>query len=143
MKNLNPDKKIIHILNKYGYKKDIKTSRVRSNTDYYRKGSIENDDLEIVAVRRYDVFRKFEGSYYRQEIIMVTFDNCYFMDVGKAAAIWKGSYIIDPIMSIGDNVDLHKEHLHIEAMSWYLDDRYGDIIEDINTRLYKLKEERR
>ena len=142
MKNLNPDKKIIYILNKHGYKKDTKTSRVCSNTDYYRKGSIENDDLEIVAVRRYDVFRKFEGSYYRQEIIMVTFDNCYLMDVGKAAVIWKGSYNIDPT-PIGDRVDFRKDYFNIETMGWYLDDEYRAIIEDISTRLYKLKEERK
>lgn len=140
MKNLNPDKKIIYILNKYGYKKDTKTSRVCSNTDYYRKGSIENNDLKIVAVRRYDVFRKFEGSYYRQEIIAVTFDKCYLMDVGEAAVIWKGSYEIDPA-PIGDKVDFYKDYFHIETMSWYLDEKYREIIENISTRLYKLKEE--
>lgn len=140
MKNLNPDKKIICILNKYGYKKDTKTSRECSNTDYYRKGSIENNDLKIVAVRRYDVSRNFEGSYYRQEIIAVTFDKCYFMDVGEAAVIWKGSYEIDPA-PIGDRVDFHKDYFHIETVSWYLDDMYRVIIEDIMSRLYKLKEE--
>lgn len=142
MKKLNPDKKIIYILNKYGYKKDVKTSRVCKNTDYYRKGSIENNDLEIVAVRRYDVFRKFEGSYYRQELIVVTFDKCYFMDVGEAAVIWKGSYKIDPT-PIGDKVDFYKDYFHIENLGWYLSDEYRDIIEDINSRLHKLKEERR
>ena len=142
MKELNPDKKIIHILNKYGYKKDAKTSRVSRDTDYYRKGTIENNNLEIVAVRHHDVFRKFEDLYYRQEIIVVTFDNCYLMDVGKAAVIWKGSYEIDPT-PIGDKVDFYKDYFHIETMGWYLDAEYRDIIENINTRLYKLKEERR
>lgn len=142
MKELNPDKKIIHILNKYGYKKDIKTSRECSNTDYYRKGCIENNDLKIVAVRRYDVFRNFEGSYYGQELIAVTFDKCYFMDVGEAAVIWKGSYNID-LAPIGDRVDFHKDYFNIETMSWYLFDEYRNIIENINTRLYKLKNERK
>lgn len=142
MNDLNPDKKIIYILNKYGYKKDTKTSRVCRDTDYYRKSSIESNDLEIVAVRRYDVFREFEGSYYRQEIITVSFDNCYLMDIGKAAVIWKGSYKIDPA-PIGDRVDFRKDYFNIETMGWYLDDKYKGIIEDINTRLYILKEERR
>lgn len=140
MNNLNPDKKIVYILNKYGYKKDTKTSRVCKDTDYYRKGTIENNDLKIVAVRRYDIFRKFEESYYRQEIIAVTFDKCYLMDIGEAAVIWEGSYKIDPA-PIGDKVDFYKDYFHIETMGWYLDDKYKGIIEDINTRLYKLKEE--
>lgn len=140
MKNLNPDKKIVYILNKHGYKKDTKTSRVCRDTDYYRKGTIENNDLEIVAVRRYDVLRKFEGSYYRQEIIIASFDNCFLMDIGKAAVIWKGSYKIDPA-PIGDRVDFYKEYFNIETVSWYLDDIYRVIIEDIMSRLYKLKEE--
>lgn len=134
MKNLNPDKKIIYILNKYGYKKDVKTSRAHRDTDYYRKGSIENNDLEIVAVRRYDVFKRFEDSDYWQEIIVVSFDNCYFMDVGKAAIIWKGSY---------DWKDFCKDYFNIETTGWYLGDKYRNIIERINTRLYKLKEEGR
>ena len=142
MKNLNPDKKIVYILNKYGYRKDTKTSRVCRDTDYYRKGAIENNDIEIVAVRRYDVFRKFEDSYYRQEIIMVSFDNCYLMGVGKAAVIWKGSYEID-LAPIGDRVDFHKDYFHIETMGWYLDDKYKGVIEDVRVRLYKLKEERK
>lgn len=142
MKELNPDKKIIHILNKYGYKKDAKTSRVCRDTDYYRKGTIENNDLEIVAIRRYYALRKFEGSFYRQEIIVVTFDNCYLMDVGKAAVIWKGSYTIDPA-PIGDRVDFYKDYFNIETVSWYLDDMYRVIIEGIRSRLYKLKEEGR
>lgn len=132
MKNLNPDKKIVYILNKYGYKKDVKTSRAHGDTDYYRKGSIENNDLEIVAVRRYDVFKRFEDSDYWQEIIVVSFDNCYFMDVGKAAVIWKEAYKWK---------DCCKDYFHIETMEWYLSDEYRDIIEHINTRLYKLKEE--
>lgn len=142
MKNLNPDKKIIYILNKYGYKKDTKTSKVCRDTDYYRKGSAKNNDLEIVAVRRYDVFRNFEGSYYRQEIIVITFDRYYPMDVGKAAIIWKGSYEIDPA-PIGDGVDFYKDYFNIETVGWYLDDMYRVIIEDIKSRLYKLKEEGR
>lgn len=142
MKNLNPDKKIIYILNKYDYKKDTKTSRVCRDTDYYSKGTVENNDLEIAVVRRYNVFKVFEDSCYWQEIITVTFDRCYLMDVGKAAVIWKGSYEIDPA-PIGDKVDFYKDYFHIETMSWYLDDKYKDIIESINTRLYKLKEERK
>jgi hypothetical protein len=134
MKNLNPDKKIIYILNKYGYKKDAKTSRVSSNTDYYRKGSIENNDLEIVAVRRYDLFKCFEDRIYWQEIIMVTFDNCYLMDVGKAALIWKGSY---------NWVDCCKDYFNVETMAWDISAKYREIIENISTRLYKLKEERK
>ena len=134
MKELNPDKKIVHILNKYGYKKDAKTSRVCKNTDYYRKGTIENNDLEIVAVRRYNLFKHFEDSCYWQEIIVVTFDNCYLMDVGKASVIWKGAYKWK---------DCCKDYFHIETMGWYLDVEYRVIIEDINSRLYKLKEERK
>lgn len=142
MKNLNPDKKIIYILNKYGYKKDVKTSRISKDTDYYRKGTAKNHDREVVTIRHYDVFRSFEDSYYRQEIIVITFDKCCIMDVGEAAVIWKGSYKIDP-NPIGDKVDFYKDYFHIETMGWYLSDRYKTIIEDINSRLYKLKEERR
>lgn len=134
MKELNPDKKIIYILNKYGYRKDAKTSRVFKNIDYYRKGSIENDDLEIVAVRRYNLFKHFEDSCYWQEIIVVTFDNCYLMDVGKASVIWKGAYTWK---------DCCNDYFHIETMSWCLYDKYREIIENISTRLYKLKNERR
>ena len=73
---------------------------------------------------------------------MVSFDNCYLMDVGKSAVIWKGFYKIDPI-PIGDKVDFHKDYLHIETMGWYLNDRYRTIMEDINSRLRKLREERK
>jgi hypothetical protein len=130
MKNLNPDKKIFYILNKYGYKKDVKTSRVCRDTDYYSKGTVENNDLEIAVVRRYNVFKLSEVLDYWQEIIMVTFDNCYLMDVGKAAFIWKGSY---------NWVGCCKDYFNVETMAWDISAKYREIIENISTRLYKLK----
>lgn len=128
--HLNAANKVKYILNKNGYRVDKTLNKLckgnKNSITYYRKGSIQDNNLQCVTVR-HDAVTKENGMRHEQTI--VSFDQCVIHHIEFS----KAYYIIDEVYN--ERGDYFNLYYHGISFDKYCD----DIIKEIEWRLDKLK----